>query len=597
MRGGADRQRMAKRSRGLLASLLTDSQDYKNPLLGFMLTEPYMARSANEVDSLAPVPLSKSASAPATCFTDRVTGGEFGSTGLEVVPSEPSNQWQCRGCGTKDRSCLSTNTDTSIACDLCGTVDTDVTLISGNRQKMCNVADDKTVVADFPHRAAEEVAGMALGDGDETPHARRQRHLDAAGGTRVPRSRGRAAEVATAQARVDTTTARDSKALVDGDPKFVRKRTAVLRFVTTVQQLLGPSLDERLKRHIRMEAARVVASGFEHARCCSDAKCHILIPSRANALVALCTVEKCLERLVCEGNGPSIADIAPDVSRHQLLKSLDEIRQMQTSGAGASQRAQVAAAVGIAINWVPEQVALPCVSPCSPADVATRPTNEPPPLHLPPALHTVASSTDNEDVIWALRNAIHSAWRLANERSDVRQTATAAVQETALSEWIRVENTLPVCVLGVVMLKAAAIKLELESSVDELLSTLCAKNDLSPTTANNVAMCITKMMHAERKTALGVFGDGACCCAHLSFFVFAHAACLLPRQASSEQKKKNGVEWRGLFVPRVGRPIVRLTSRSHVLIISKNDAPVASTNRYGHNIRFKRHLTKRPPCF
>ena len=577
---------MAKRAHsGLLASLLTDSQDYKNPLLGFMLTEPYMASSAN-ADSPAPVPLSKSASAPATCFTDRVTCGEFGSTGLEVVPSEPSNQWECRGCGTKDRSSLSTNTDTSIACDLCGTVDTDVTLISGNRQKMCATSDDKTVVADFPHRAADEAAGMALGDGDETPHARWQRHLDAAGGTRVPRSRGRAADVAMAQARVDTTTARDSKALVDGDPKFVRKRTAVLRFVTTVQQLLGPSLDERLKRHIRMEAARVVASGFEHARCCSDARCHILIPSRANALVALCTVERCLEQLVCEGSGPSIASIAPDVSRHQLLKSLDEIRQMQTSGAGASQRAQVAAAVGIAINWLPEQVALPCVSPSSPPDVTTRPVHEPPPLHLPPALHTVA---DNEDVIWALRNAIHSAWRLANERADVRQTATAAVQEPALSEWIRVENTLPVCVLGVVMLKAAAIKLELESSVDELLSRLCAQNDLSPTTANNVAMCVTKMMHAERKTALGVFGDGACCCLASSFFSSLTLRLLLSQAFSDEQKetkKSRGAE--GCYSCRL--LVVQLCASRHSRMFStfqkgtrQSLAPIGTFITYGSN--------------
>jgi hypothetical protein len=507
---------------------------------------------------------------------------------LEVVESEPSNQWQCRGCGTKDRSNLSTNTDTSIGCDLCGTVDSEVSLISGNRQKMCATADDKTIVADFPHRAAEEAAGMALGDGDETSNARRQRHLDAAGGTRVPRR----SDVAIAQARVDSATVRDSKVRIDGDPKFIRKRTAVLRFVTTVQQLLGPSLDERLKRHIRMEAARVVASGFEHAQCCTGGKCHILIPSRANALVALCTVEKCLERLVCEGTGPSIADIAPDVSRHQLLKSLDEIRQMQTSGAGASQRAQVAAAVGIAINWLPEQVVLPCVSPCSPPSVA-RSANEPPPLHLPPALHTVASSTgnDNEDVIWVLRNAIHSAWRLANERTDVRQTATAAVQEPAISEWIRVENTLPICVLGVVMLKAAAIKLELESSVDELLSTLCAKNDLSPTTANNVAICVTKMMHAKRKTTLGVFGDGAPI-PFASVFLSLTLRVPLARHFLRSEKRKLG---KGRWVIRAAR---RLLDCAYVATVAcskhfKTETPIASINRYIHNIRFKRDLTKR----
>jgi hypothetical protein len=587
---------MAKRPRGsFLESLLADPLDYKNPLKGFMLTAPYITQSVGNSTNV-PVPLIKSFSAPATCFADRVVGGEFGNTGLEASSSEPSTQWQCRGCGTKDRSNLSTNTDSSIACDLCGAVDTEVSLISGNRQKMCAVADDKTIVGDFPSRDADEAAAMALADGDETLHARRQRHLDAAGGTRVPRTVSRKSDVCTAQARVDTATARDSKSRIDGDPKFVRKRTAVLRFITTVQQLLGPSLDERLKRHIRMEAARVVASGFEHAQCCSDAKCQILIPSRANALVALCTVEKCLERLVCEGTGPSIADIAPDVSRHQLLKSLDEIRQMQTSGAGASQRAQVAAAIGIAINWFPEQVALPCTSPCSPQDTAARQANEPPPLHLPPPLHASAPKSDNEDVIWALRNAIHSAWRLANERADIRQTATAAVQEPALSEWIRVENTLPICVLGVVMLKAAALKLELESSVDELLLSYCSQNDLSPTTANNVAVCITKIMHAERKTTLGVFGDGARCLffGGPSWFLSSCSRLYAPCQGSFEtkKKKKTGGGGGGLFVPRVGLTIASMSSRLHVFNVSKRDASVASTNRCIHNTLFQRLLTR-----
>jgi hypothetical protein len=208
-------------------------------------------------------------------------------------------------------------------------------------------------------------------------------------------------------------------------------------------------------------------------------------------------------------------------------------------------------------------------------------------------LHTVASSTgnDNEDVIWVLRNAIHSAWRLANERTDVRQTATAAVQEPAISEWIRVENTLPICVLGVVMLKAAAIKLELESSVDELLSTLCAKNDLSPTTANNVAICVTKMMHAKRKTTLGVFGDGAPI-PFASVFLSLTLRVPLARHFLRSEKRKLG---KGRWVIRAAR---RLLDCAYVATVAcskhfKTETPIASINRYIHNIRFKRDLTKR----
>ena len=599
----------------MVDALLKDRSDYKNPLKGFLLSRPCVDQRIYDCDDGAPavvaaaapvasaagaaanasaprpqpqphpppplqwptrelastpavVALVKCASAPATCFADRITRGDFGDSGLEdgfALGSVRPPQWKCRGCPNTDRSLLSTGSDSAIACDLCGTVDASVTLISGSRQKNCPREEDKTIVADEAARPAHELAAEAVAAGDETSQERRKRHLQSSGASRVARAVARKYDVSAAQAKVDSEVVRESRARVDGDPKVMRKRDAVLRFVTSVHQYLGSGLDERVKKHIRMEAARVVCNGYEHAKHCNDATCQIAIPSRANALIGLCTVQKCLERLICDDGASSqsrvaqratISEIAPEVSRHELLKSLDEAKQTQAQGAGASQRAQVAAAVGLVLDWIPEQIELPCASavdgsplsgpvplghashgsslppPQPPPSLSADHHHQqtallvPPPLSLPPALQlthsesaTLVVSDDNirsprngdgspNDAIWALRNSIHSAWRLANVRADVRQAATAAVQEPELADWIRHANTLPMCVLGVAMLKAAAIKLKLDDGTDELLRQYCFQYEISPTTAEHAAVHIAAMMQVQPATTLGLFGDG-----------------------------------------------------------------------------------------
>ena len=574
--------------RSIVDALVQDSPDHKDPLKGFLLAAPY-ANDHNAITTTTttadaspppaqpwPVPLVKSRSAPAACFEDRVSRGDFGG-GLEepdgfAFGGAPPQQaaWRCRGCPNADLALLSTGADSSVACDLCGTVDADVTLVAGCRQKNCPKDEDKTVVADEVGRPAHELAAEALAAGDETSRERRKRHLQSNPSSRVARSVARKHDLSAAQAKVDAEIVRASRARVDGDPRVAKKRDAVLRFVTSVHEYLGPGLDDRIKRYIRMEAARVVCSGFEHAKHCTEAGCQISIPSRANALIGLCTVQKCLERLVCDApafqpaarvaHRVTLSDVAPEVSRHELLKCIDETHQTQAQGAGASQRAQVAAAVGLVLDWIPEQVDIPCASATetgggSPATgpvpdrsesfsssssfaggaASTRASSSsssaeqaaglppPPPLALPPPLLVHSDSLaslgsaadprspatgDPNDAVWAVRNSIFGAWKLANVRSDVRQAATAAVQEEQLADWIRYENTLPMCVLGVAMLKAAAIKLKLEDGTDELLRTYCHQFQISPTTAEEAALHLSKMMRVQPTTTLGLFGDG-----------------------------------------------------------------------------------------
>jgi hypothetical protein len=518
----------------------------------------------------SPMPLVKSSSAPAACFADRVARGEFGANAsqLEHAPSvmvidefggQPA-PWQCRGCENTDRSLLSVGSDSSLACELCGTVDADVSLISMCRQKNCAEVDDKTVVADAPkHATAQDLSAQALANGPETPYERRKRLLQSSDASTPARSVCRKYDLSKAQNKINADIVRDARLKIEGDSKTIKKRDAVLRFVHAVHQFLGSGLDERIKRHIRMEAVRVIYSGYEHAQHCSGCNCQVLIPTRANAVLALCIVQKCLENLVCVDVVPgqqqlqqlqqrpkrqhlTISALAPEVSRHEIYKSLNAAKVMQNTGSGASQRAQVLAVVGMVLDWMPEHAGLKCgtassaasplLHPQPPLAAAAEKTEGeeavgmvPPPLALPPPLHAQAipppapappppgtATASASYKIYTLRNLVHAAARVANVPADVRQAATAALQEPALGSWLRGSNTLPLSVLGVVIIKASAIKLkycaEDNCQIDNLLRQYCRRNDLSVTTAEEVVSHIVEIIRVHPAAVLGLFGDG-----------------------------------------------------------------------------------------
>ena len=321
------------------ASTLMDSllgalrPDARNPFKGFGLTAAYRRP--------APVPLTKCASAPAACFAERVLSGEFGDSGLEDraedadEASSAPHAWCCRGCASTDGRLLSRSDDASFVCDQCGTVDGGPDLWHSDRQKNCPRDEDKTVVADEVKKDAGQLASEAIAGGAECSRDRRKRHLQTSGGTRVGKAARRAGDLTAAQARVETQVVRESRARIDGDPRFVRKRDRVLRDVEAVFDQLKP-FDPRLQRHIRMETVRALANGFEHAKACAGARCQIALEARANSLIALCAVQTCLERLVCAdargGGAACVAAIAPECSKHDLLKSLDCVKQLQLRG-------------------------------------------------------------------------------------------------------------------------------------------------------------------------------------------------------------------------------------------------------------------------
>lgn len=521
-----------------------------DPMVGFDLASPCrpMAILGLCVPLMpTPVPLVKSQSAPAECFFDH-------DSGKHKAPN-----WLCKGCGTTDARKLEKNYDSAYACLDCGVVDSQATVAVG-RQKFCAREDDKTIVADDWARDPGDEAAAALARGHETAVERRRRLVASGGGSCIPQRVSRGMQIGAAQSRVDTAICRDMRNRLEGDPKKQQKLQRVLRFVEAVFDQLGTALDVRIQKHVRLEASRVLRRGFQHDNVCdkSGCSCQIAISTRANMLIAICTVQCCLERLLSVQVHPSseavgyhhqsICSIAPECSSQELSKLLERIKQLQTQGAGASQRTQVAAVVGLLLDWTPEQLCKPCASHDEAAMVAAVPLSSasqvtvplPSPLMLPaatltgtgtgagvglplgsslhtslldssansPALNNAAGPGSPSDIVWSVRDMITGAARLANVRADVRCAAMAAIMQQELSEWIRTSNTLPVDVLGIAVLTAATIKLQLEDSTNELLEQYCYEYSISPTTARQAAITVASMMTVEPAPGAGVFGDG-----------------------------------------------------------------------------------------
>jgi hypothetical protein len=124
------------------------------------------------------------------------------------------------------------------------------------------------------------------------------------------------------------------------------------------------------------------------------------------------------------------------------------------------------------------------------------------------AKDTQLEQQQQQDVIWSVRDLIHGASVLANARASVRCTAHASIMKPGLAEWIRTKNVLPIDVLSVVILRAAASKLRVEDTASQLLDHYCFQNNISPTTARDVAETVAGMIVVDPATPAGLFADG-----------------------------------------------------------------------------------------
>lgn len=314
----------------------------------------------------SPLALTKSSSAPLERFIAEATG----------QPLEEESGWKCKACSNTDVSTLTVGADSFLSCP-CGVVDTCSKLISQVRSKNCPESEDKTRVADAPVADAHEVAIAALASGPESADARKRRMLSSAGGSRgLSKSAQKKHDLGCAQRNVDQATTRDMREQLEINQRDASKQRAILRVVEAVFDSIHGLDDERIKKHVRLEALRIYGASALHDQKCGSKGCLLCIAARSSALVGTCVVESVFQKLH-DGEGVQLAEIAPEVAAQKLQGFLSQTKALQLRNSSANQRLQVLSAVNIISGWTAEQCARACPPP------------EPPPpaiLELPPSM-------------------------------------------------------------------------------------------------------------------------------------------------------------------------------------------------------------------
>ena len=497
-----------------------------NALLGFQLDSPSrampMTPPAAVSISMAPVPLAKSQSAPAG----------FGINFPNENPLEPEaiaqTPWKCKGCPSTNQDDLEPNDDSAYTCIHCGTVEQQ-RLVSLARQGMCAPEDDGTWTGDARLRNSAQEAGEAVARGPETNDERRRRLL-AGNGTRVAKSTARRFALGGAAGRLETQTCLGMSQHADQeDPAQAQKRHRIVEFLERDFDVLGKTLVDAVRRHVRMETKRILTNSALHTKGCTAHGCSLNLLRRPNYLIANCLLQECLERLK---NDAHRITITAEYSTHTINEHLERMRELQEQGPSAGQVVQVTAAVRLLLDWSQERLQLSCCAQAPQLPVAA-PTplpssplaSLPPLLALPPAALINATTTDaldsphssgsapgsredQHDLVYAVRDAVTGAAIRANVRADVRCAAMAAIAQQELGDYIRTRNVLPIDVLGVAVLASVASKLGLEDGTSELLAQCCHDHSISPTTAQVAIEAMGTVMTVEPAAASGVFGDG-----------------------------------------------------------------------------------------
>jgi len=330
--------------------------------------------------ALMPLPLTKSASAPAELalpgVSQMTTAMETSSPEMDTL----SVKWTCRGCGTFDESKLVPGNDGFDVCDDCGTTDRQRT-VSIDRQGNCAREDDNTDVADHWTRDAEKESATAAARGGENAEERRQRLLAGAGGTRMTKSVSRRMDLGGVQGRIETIVKNETASRVEGSPAQVQKYQRIVGYLEANFDWMGKSMNTSLKPHLRIEARRAVANAFLHASICQNRTCCLNIAKRSNSTLALGIMQHCFERLLSIARAPATTPVADDdkdsaasAHREELLrlareatpqllqKLLDGVRQLHDQNQSLGQQEQVASTMGLLVDWSREAICKPCGS-------------------------------------------------------------------------------------------------------------------------------------------------------------------------------------------------------------------------------------------
>ena len=159
-------------------------------------------------------------------------------------------------CASGSVDHLERGKDTFLSCHHCGGGANSTRLVPQVRSKNCPESEDKTKVADAPVADAQTVELQAYANGPETADERRRRHLNAAGGSYVPKKTLKSKDMGGAQSSLDKAKTREVRDRMDINGRDAQKKRAILRMVEAVFDQI-PKLDKRIRKYIRLAALRI----------------------------------------------------------------------------------------------------------------------------------------------------------------------------------------------------------------------------------------------------------------------------------------------------------------------------------------------------
>lgn len=525
------RRSSSSRSKNWITDLL-ENFECTDASVGFRLADPYRTAVSKQREMSYGLPEHNPTVA-------RLSAQSEGKRRFESVDAElnsPSSvtdlleigkNWKCRGknCNNTNFASLEHDDDGALSvCPECGTTFEAKVMVSLNRQKNCPEEEDKTIVADAPSRRYEAVR---TGEQLETATEARQRHLYDIGHTKCGRASAGPRSVAglsATQAMVHSSTLRDMR---EADPIADAGEKKLRNVATTMQFAFDrhlSSLNPKVESYIRKTAKMIMHRGVVHAKVCNSKTCQISLLTRPNALIATCTIRACLERLASPSEDVSFEErleaIAPECPKQDLIAALDKAKIIHIQNTGSAQRSQVAAVIDIILGWTKDTE--PCRSQVHTPTQETSALSGVETLVLPPPMVSVDSSSSlfSEDAtqlglqsaisptpgsstqraessLWALRDAIYATAKIIGATPETHTVALGAIQDPAVVQWVATQNSLPLDVLGVAVLKAALKKLGNEDVTQDLMHKVCSTAQISSTTGNDAATLIGSLMPPE----------------------------------------------------------------------------------------------------
>ena len=372
--------------------------------------------------------------------------------------------WQCRGCGTRDRSRLSQGSDSNLVCE-CGAEAEGVAMIGQDRAGNCPKEKDKSDVADAPsaHRAQ---SAPPWSGGDETPEARRRRLQAVEGGTARPHNRQLAAsEMLLGQNAVDDQARRDAQEMCrDDGPDRGRGQLLLTALATQVFTKLGgkKNMHKYVQKHIRLEAIRIYQASVRHEQCCRQPGCLFALSQYNSVALAFGIVRKVLTELAAEeAAGASSSPVTTMSSlttgtstRRDAERLLGELQQLELANkCGRTPQMKILSAVSLIAKWKQGAERCPCDAEWS---------YTPPELRNPssitnyPGEYGKSATVDPCDRTIKLRRALKEWADIAFATSDLRIAAAHQLDAPQVVQFMIDANT-DVEVVAVGLLAATAV--------------------------------------------------------------------------------------------------------------------------------------------